>query len=100
MRKHEIDLRRGRARLAPKPLRIVATVVVSSRQVPGAPPLEPLTAKELKRILRTEQSYAVGQPGWQEFEQRVLHAGGFRLNRVPPSDGVSSLRALFENQRS
>ena len=100
VRKHEIDLRRGRARLAPKPLRIVATVVVSSRQVPGAPALEPLTAKELKRILRTEQSYAVGQPGWQEFEQRALRAGGFRLNRVPPSDGVSSLRALFENHRS
>jgi hypothetical protein len=100
VRKHEIDLRRGRARLAPKPLRIVATVVVSSRHVPGAPPMEPLTSKELKNILRSEQSYAIGQPGWREFEQRLLHAGGYRLNRVPPSDGVSALRALFENHRS
>ena len=94
VRKHEIDLRLGFARLAPKPLRIVATVVLSARRARGAP-LTPLTAVELKRVLRAEQSYAAAQPGWREFEQRALRAGGFRLDRVSPTEGVAALRGLL-----
>lgn len=93
VRKHELDLRRGLARLAPAPLRIVGTVVLSSRRNGGAP--ERMGAAELKRVLRAEQAYAVSQPGWREFERRVLRAGGYRLGRMPPGDGVSSLRKLL-----
>jgi hypothetical protein len=94
VRKHELDLRRGLARLAPAPLRIVGTVVLSARSNGGA--AEPLRASELRRVLRTEQAYAASQPGWREFEQRALRAGGYRLGRMPPGDGVSSLRKLLE----
>jgi hypothetical protein len=94
VRKHEIDLRLGSARLAPKPLRIVATVVLSARRARGSP-LVPLSATQLKRVLRAEQTFASTQPGWREFERRVLRAGGFRLDRVSPADGVSALRQLL-----
>jgi hypothetical protein len=98
VRKREIDLRRAPALLAPKPLRIVAAVVLSTRRARRGAGLVPLTNKQLRRVLRTEQSYAVARPGWQEFERRVLHVGGFRLDRVPPADGVSRLRELLEDR--
>jgi hypothetical protein len=97
VRKREIDLRRQDARLAPGPLQLVATVVLSSRRRRGAAALAPLTSRQLRRALRTEQAYAAAQPGWREFERRVLNAGGFSLERVPPSEGVSALRELLEN---
>jgi hypothetical protein len=96
VRKREIDLRSRAARLAPKPLRIVATVVLSARRTRGVARLEPLSTMQLRRILRAEQVYAADRPGWREFERGVLRAGGFRLDRGPPADGVSSLRALLE----
>lgn len=95
VRKHEIDLRRGLARLAPKPLRIVATVVLSGRAADSAEPFAPLSAVQLQRELRAGQAYAIGQPGWREFEARLLAAGGFRLHRVPPPEAVACLRQLL-----
>lgn len=95
VRKREIDLRHGLANLAPTPLRIVATVVLSSRNARGHAGLVPLTRAQLLRVLRAEQSYATTQPGWREFERRVLLAGGFSLGRIPPADAVSSLRTLL-----
>jgi hypothetical protein len=100
VRKREIDLRQAAVRLAPKPLRIVATVVLSTRSARGAVNLLPLTARQLKRELRAEQAYAAGRPGWHEFERRVLRAGGYRLLRSPPADGVSSLRDLLSGKRA
>lgn len=96
VRKHELDLRRGLARLAPAPLRIVGTVVLSAQRS-GAP--QRMGAGELKRVLRAEQAYAASQPGWREFEQRAVRAGGYRLGRMPPGAGVSSLRELLEGAR-
>jgi hypothetical protein len=98
VRKCEIDLRRGMARLAPVPLRIVTTVVLSARPERGAATLVPLTTAQLRRVLRAEQAFAVDRPGWSQFERQVLQAGGFRLRRVPPADGVSSLRALLSRK--
>jgi len=95
VRKRELDLRGDHARLAPEPLRIVAAVVLSPRPARGKSPLVPLSPAELKQALREEQVFAAGQPGWQEFERGVLRAGGFRLDRVPPGVGVSSLRKLL-----
>ena len=93
--KREIDLRRGLARLAPRPLRIAATVVLSARRSRGGDNLVPLTSVELRRVLRAEQPYAAARPGWREFEQRVIRAGAFRLGRVSPADGVAALRKLL-----
>ena len=93
--KREIDLRSSGARLAPEPLRIVSTVVLSSRPARGRHALVPMTRAELKRVLRAEQPFAAARPGWKEFERHVLRIGGFRLHRVPPADGVASLRELL-----
>ena len=100
VRKHEVDLRHGLVRLAHAPMQIVATVVLSARRARGTASLAPLTAQQLRRELRAEQPYAAGQPGWQEFERRVLRAGGFRLDRMPLADGVSSLRKLLEEHKA
>ena len=94
VRKHEVDLR-GFASLAPGPLLLVATVLVSSRRAKSVTPLEPLGKDELRRELRAEQSFAVGRPGWREFERRILSAGGYRLHRVPPAEGVAALRRVL-----
>lgn len=99
VRKREIDLRLSPVCLAPKPLRIVATVVLTARSARGAEPLVPLSATQLRRVLRREQAYAVTQPGWREFERRALRAGGFQLNRMPPAEGVSALRELLRVAR-
>jgi hypothetical protein len=76
----------------------VATVVLSARPARGREPLVPLTSAQLKRMLRAEQPYAAARSGWQEFERRVLRAGGFRLHRAPPAQGASSLRELLSKR--
>jgi hypothetical protein len=93
--KHEIDLRNGLARLAPKPVRIETVVVLSKRRARGAGPLVRLTRQQLRRALRAGQAYAVGQPGWRNFETRALHVRGFRLDRVPPAEAIAVLRGLL-----
>ena len=89
-------MRFGLARLAPRPLRIVATVVLSARPARGGASLVPMTATKLRQVLRVEQAYAAGRPGWREFELRVLRAGGFSLGRMPPADAVRALRELLQ----
>jgi hypothetical protein len=97
VRKREIDLRGARTALAPQPLQIVATVLLSGRRARGgSQQLMPLSAAQLRRALRAEQAYASGQPGWREFERRVLRAGRFRLDRASPESGVSCLLALLQ----
>jgi hypothetical protein len=96
VRKHEIDLRQGIAHLARAPLRIVAAVVLSARRARDTQPLVRLTTTQLRRVLRSEQPYAVDQPGWREFERRLLSVGGYRLDRTTPESAVAALRALLE----
>jgi len=98
MQKREIDLRTSGARLAPRPLRIVSTVVLSAQPANGRGALVPLTPAQLKRILRAEQPFAAARPGWKEFERRAIRAGGFTLHRVPPADGVASLREILSGK--
>jgi hypothetical protein len=95
VQKREIDLRTNGARLAPKPLRIVSTVVLSAQPPNGRGALVPLTSAQLRRVLRSEQPFAAARPGWGEFERHVLRAGGFMLHRLPPADGVASLREIL-----
>jgi len=95
-RKREIDLRSVRARLAPKPLRIVAALVLSAQPGRDGSLLTRVSASQLRRVLRAEQSYAMGQPGWAEFEKRLLKTTGFQLHRAPPAMGVAAVRELLD----
>jgi hypothetical protein len=94
--KHEIDLRGGLAQLAPRPIQILAAVVLTARRSRGAPALEKISATHLRRVLRHEQGYATSQPGWDEFERRLLRGGGYLLARSSPAEGVAAVRALLE----
>lgn len=91
-RKREIDLRPGGTRFAPKPLRIVAVVVLSAKAGKSAQPLVAIGGEQVRRALRDEQHYAMSQPGWPEFEKRLVRLGGFQLHRVPPATGVAAVR--------
>jgi len=94
VRKHEVDLRRI-ARLAPRPLRIVAVLALSARTGRGAAALAPLKPAQFKRLLRAGQAYAAAQPGWQRFERELLRVPARQLGRVTPGQGVAALRELL-----
>lgn len=100
VRKREIDMRQGFARLARQPLRIVGAVVLAPGGRRDARALAPLSAAQFRRVLRAEQVFARGRPGWREFEQRMIAAGGYRLARVSPEAGVQALRGLLEEARA
>jgi hypothetical protein len=95
--KFEIDLRRTHYPLAPLPLKIVATVILSKQQAAGGENLlRPLGKQELARRLVESQPYAAGQLDWPEFSQRVLRAGGYELLRGKhPDEGVVALEGLL-----
>ena len=94
VRKREFDLRDGPVRLSPRPVEIVATVVLSPRRAPR-PQAAPLSRARLRRELRAEQSFATSRPGWSTFEDRLLRAGGFEVGRLPPRDAVAVLRGIL-----
>jgi len=96
--KHEIDLRGGAAHLARRPLQIVAAVLLSARSANSPARLVPLPTARLRKLMRQEQKYAASQPGWSEFERRLLRAGGYLLERAPPADHIAVLRALLESR--
>jgi hypothetical protein len=96
--KYEVDLRGGRAPLASRPLRIVATVVLSARPAGASARLQRLGDAQLRRALRAEQAYALDQPGWAQFEKRVLRAGGFRLARGSLEEGIAALHGLLDGR--
>ena len=93
VRKHEVDLR-GRARLAPRPLRIVGVLALSARAARTAAAI-PLSQARLRRTLRSGQAYAAAQPGWQDFERRLLRIPAHQLGRVTPAEAVAVLRGLL-----
>jgi hypothetical protein len=97
VRKREFDLRRHRAKFARHPLRIVAAAEVSARR--SGKPLAALGRDALRRALRTSQAYARAQPGWREFERRMLRAGGFRLRRQSPDKNVAALLRILSGRR-
>lgn len=95
--KFEVDLRRTRYSLAPQPLRIVRVVVLTKQIAAGGENLlRRLNADELRRQLDASQPYALGQPGWPQFSQQLLQAGGFELRRGQhPAEGVVALETLL-----
>ena len=96
--KFEADLRDGHGRLAMAPLELVGAVFVS-REPSGDPDalLSAVPAQEAVAWLTDDQPYAAGQPGWQEFAQRLVQLGVRQLRRGShPGASVEALRQLLD----
>ncbi|WP_045738541.1 serine kinase [Xanthomonas sp. MUS 060] len=95
--KHEVDIRRGVARLAPAPLRLVGAVFVSATL--AADPhrlLQPIAEDTAFERLTADQPYAAGQPHWSLFAHQLQCLGMYELQRGPhPDTSVDALQALL-----
>jgi hypothetical protein len=99
VRKFEVDLRRGRYRLAPSPLKITAVVFLSRQNAGGSPLLTPLSKARLLARLTAAQAYAASQPQWSTFSEGVSKLDGFEMRRGRhPLDAVEVLRELLGNR--
>lgn len=97
--KFEADLRcaPAPARLAPAPLQLVGTVILSPQVAadPGAM-LAPAAGDALAACFATDQAYATTQPGWDRFERRLMQLPVHRLQRGPhPESSVDAVRRLL-----
>jgi len=96
VRKFEVDLRRGRFRLAPAPLRIEALVFLSAQQARTGSLLTRLSGRTVRHRLTVAQAYAAGQPEWPLFLRNVLRLPAFELYRGGhPREAVAALRGLL-----
>jgi hypothetical protein len=95
--KFEIDLRRTGYSLSQSSLQIVGSAVLTKQHAANERNLlRPLSKKELLQHLIASQPYAAGQPGWSEFNRRILQTGGYELRRGHhPDDGVAALESLL-----
>jgi len=96
--KFEADLRAGPGRLAGAPLELAAVVFVSGETANDPDVLLSLVPRcELAARLSVDQPYAAGQPGWLQFEQRLLQLGVYELRRGHhPRASVDALRQLLD----
>lgn len=96
--KFEADLRLGHARLAASPLQLVGAIFVSSE--PADDPdslLHPLPKAGLAARLDADQPYAVGQPHWLAFRQKLEDLGVHELRRGRhPRASVTALLSLLD----
>ena len=96
--KFEVDLRQGHHRLATTPLELVGAVFVSAQSADDPDVLlSPVPGDEIAARLSADQSYAVGQPGWHRFEQRLMQLGIHQLRRGRhPRASVNALCRLLD----
>jgi energy-coupling factor transporter ATP-binding protein EcfA2 len=98
VKKFEVDLRCAAYRLAPAPLKIVATVFLSARGAGNRPLLRPLSKPALLAKLTAAQAYAANQPEWTMFRKNISRLGAFELRRGNhPLEAVEALKALLES---
>lgn len=96
VRKHEIDLRQRRFRLAPQPVEIGALVALSADSAGREPLLRPIAPQEALARLRSSQPYAASQSGWGSFSRRMRAVPAFELRRgAHPRDAVTALERLL-----
>jgi hypothetical protein len=99
VKKFEVDLRRGRYRLAPAPLKITAVVFLSQQNAGARPLLAPLSKSTLLMRLTAAQAYGASQPQWITFSKKVSKLEGFELRRGRhPLEAVEALRELLGNR--
>jgi hypothetical protein len=95
--KYELDLRTGGYRLAPSPLKIIATVFLSPQSAGGRPLLEPLPKSRLLAKLTDAQAYAANQPQWSRFSKNLSNLGAYELRRGRhPRETADVLLELLE----
>jgi len=96
--KFEADLRQGHGRLAVAPLKLIGAVFVSGQPADDLDVLLSVIPQgEIAARLSADQAYAAVQPGWQRFEQRMMHMGVHQLHRGRhPRDSVAALRWLLD----
>ena len=98
VRKFEVDLRRGPGRLSAGPLELKSVVFVSNKAPAGSETLLGAMAREaIGTSLASGQDYAITQPGWHRFEERVMQTGAYRLRRNgDPAAAIAALRQLLD----
>lgn len=96
IRKFEVDLRRRGFRLARKPLRIVAAVILSPHAAGNRPLLKPISTSQMLANLADTQTYAASQPQWKRFSRNMPGIDAFELRRGRhPNDAAEALRSLL-----
>jgi hypothetical protein len=96
VRKHEVDLRQRRFRLAPQPLELAGLVALSAGSAGKESLLVPIAPREALARLRASQPYAASQPGWRSFAQRMRALPAFELRRGRhPRESVAALEGLL-----
>jgi hypothetical protein len=99
VKKFEVDLRHGRYRLAPSPLKIAAVVFLSQQSAGDRPLLAPLSKPRLLARLTAAQAYAASQPQWSMFSEGVSKLDGFEMRRGRhPLEAVEALRELLDTR--
>lgn len=99
--KFEVDLRRGRCRLAQVPLKIAGVVFFSSASASargnGSPLLVSLPQPDFLKRLEASQPYAASQPVWATFREHIADIHAFELRRGQhPSEAVDALVQLLK----
>jgi hypothetical protein len=98
VRKFEVDLRQVGFRLAPGPLKIVALVFLSPQSAGRRRLLEPLSKPDLVARLAAAQAYALHQPGWSAFRERLSRVPAYELRRGQhPLESADALATLLES---
>jgi hypothetical protein len=94
--KFEVDLRRAQFRLAASPLKVAGVVFISAQPARRGVLLTPLRSNEAVARFKKSQSYAVNQPGWTTFRERMAAAPAFELRRGrSPAEAADALQALL-----
>jgi hypothetical protein len=95
--KHELDLRRGGFRLAPRPVKIHALIFLSKRTASERRLLRPVSARQRAQRLRALQPYASGQKGWRQFGRKLNAVSTFELRRgTHPRQAAAALAQLLD----
>jgi len=95
--KYEVDIRHGRARLAPAPPQLVAAVFVSATTATDPRQLlQPIDGATVLERLTEDQPYAAAQPGWSLFARQLQRLGVYELQRgTHPDASVDAIQRLL-----
>jgi hypothetical protein len=98
VQKTEADLRQSRGSLAATPLALSSVVFLSSEWVRDSQALlSPIPEQGRAARVAANQPYAAGQPGWHDFQERLLGLRFYELRRSEhPRAAVAALRRLLD----
>jgi hypothetical protein len=95
VRKYEVDLRDPAFRLARKPPKLAAIVILSTTRARRAL-VEPISAAKVLEAFRVTQPYGIQLPGWAKVWKRIERLPAYALHRgAHPADSVVALREIL-----